>query len=132
MEFATPEHVVKSLLTYLYIYIRIFKKWPIHFCLNYGNIDNDITWLEIGNFSPHIQKTRLQRHCLSTNSVKMTLLINGGNSYNGQFVRDFRIKPAEALNLLQTARDTSELKHSTLFNGVQSVSHKEITVKNYK
>ena len=32
-------------------------------------------------------------------------------------------------DLIQTARDTSELKHFTLFNDVQSVSHKEIAVK---
>ena len=45
------------------------------------------------------------------------------------FVRDFPIKPTETINLLQTARDTSELNDSTLFNDVQSVSHKEIAVK---
>ena len=42
---------------------------------------------------------------------------------------DFRIKPTETSDLLQTARDTSELKHTTVFNDVQSVSHNEIAVK---
>ena len=49
-----------------------------------------------------------------------------------KFVRDFRIKPTETPDLLQTARDTSELKHTTVFNDVQSVSHNEIAVKNNK
>ena len=47
-----------------------------------------------------------------------------------KFVQDFRIKPTEKSDLLQTARDTSELKHTTVFNDVQSVSHNEIAVKN--
>ena len=47
-------------------------------------------------------------------------------------MRDFRIKPTEMYNLLQTVRDTSELKHTTVFNDVQSVSHNEIAVKNNK
>ena len=47
-----------------------------------------------------------------------------------KFVRDFRIKPTETSDLLQTARDTSELKHKTVFNDVQSASHNEIAVKN--
>ena len=47
-----------------------------------------------------------------------------------KFVRDFRIKPTETSDLLQTARDTSELKHTTVFHDVQSVSHNEIVVKN--
>ena len=46
-----------------------------------------------------------------------------------KFVRDFRIKPTETSDLLQTARDTSELKHTTVFKDVQSVSHNEIAVK---
>ena len=49
-----------------------------------------------------------------------------------KFVCDFQIKLTETFNLLQTAKGTSELKHSTLFNDVQSVSHKEIAVKNNK
>ena len=49
-----------------------------------------------------------------------------------KFVRDFRIKHTETSDLLQTARDTSELKHTTVFNDVQSVSHNEIAVKNNK
>ena len=49
-----------------------------------------------------------------------------------KFVRDFQIKPTERSDLLQTARDTSELKHTTVFNDVQSVSHNEIAVKNNK
>ena len=49
-----------------------------------------------------------------------------------KFVRVFRIKPTEMFNLLQTAKDTSELKHLTLFNDVQSVSLEEIAVKNNK
>ena len=44
-------------------------------------------------------------------------------------MRDFRIKPIEASDLLHTARDTSELKHTTVFNDVQSVGHNEIAVK---
>ena len=39
------------------------------------------------------------------------------------------MKPTETSDLLQTARDTSELKHTTVFNDVQSVSHNEIAVK---
>ena len=46
-----------------------------------------------------------------------------------KFVRDFRIKPTETSDLLQTARDSSELKHTTVFNDVHSVSHNEIAVK---
>ena len=46
-----------------------------------------------------------------------------------QFMRDFRIKPTEASDLLHTARYTSELKHTTVFNDVQSVGHNEIAVK---
>ena len=46
-----------------------------------------------------------------------------------RFVRDFQIKPTETSDLLQTARDTSELKHTTVFNDVQSVSYNEIAVK---
>ena len=49
-----------------------------------------------------------------------------------KFVRDFRIKHTETSDLLQTARDTSELKHTMVFNDVQSVSHNEIAVKNNK
>ena len=49
-----------------------------------------------------------------------------------KFVGDFRIKPTEPSDLLQTARDTSELEHTTVFNDVQSVSHNEIAVKNKK
>ena len=41
--FATPEHAVKS----LFINLKIFKKRPIQISLNYGNIDNDIIWLEM-------------------------------------------------------------------------------------
>ena len=63
----------------------------------------------------------------------MKLLINGGNSHIDEICAKFRIKPqTETFNLLQTARDTSELKHSTLINDVQSVSHKEIAVKDNK
>ena len=46
-----------------------------------------------------------------------------------KFVRDLRIKPTETSVLLQTPRDTSELKHATVFNDVQSVSHNEIRVE---
>ena len=46
-----------------------------------------------------------------------------------KFVRDFRIKPTETSDLLQTATDTSELKHTTVFNDVQSVTQNEIAVK---
>ena len=46
-----------------------------------------------------------------------------------KLVRDFRIKRTETSDLLQTARDTPELKHTTVFNDVQSLSHNEITVK---
>ena len=49
-----------------------------------------------------------------------------------KFVLDFRKKSTETSDLLQTARDTSELKHPTVFNGVQSVSHDKIAVKNNK
>ena len=49
-----------------------------------------------------------------------------------KFARDFRIKRKETSYLLQTARDTSELKHTTVFNDVQSVSHNELAVKNKK
>ena len=36
-----------------------------------------------------------------------------------KFVRGFRKKnPTETSDLLQTARDTSELKHTTVFNDV--------------
>ena len=49
-----------------------------------------------------------------------------------KIVRDFRIKPTETSDLLQTARDTSELTHTTVFIDVQSVSHNEIAVKNNK
>ena len=63
----------------------------------------------------------------------MTLLVNGGNLHIDKIcVGDFRIKPTETSDLLQTARDTSELKHTTVFNDVQSVSHNEIAVKNNK
>ena len=47
-------------------------------------------------------------------------------------VRDFQIKPTETSDLLQTARATSELMHTTVFNDVQSFSHNEIAVKNNK
>ena len=46
-----------------------------------------------------------------------------------KFVRDCRIKPIETSDLLQAAKDTSGLKHTTVFNDVQSVSHNEIAVK---
>ena len=46
-----------------------------------------------------------------------------------KFVRDFPIKPIETFNLLLTAIDTSELNDSTLFNDVQSVFHKDISVE---
>ena len=49
-----------------------------------------------------------------------------------KFVQDFQIKPTETSDLLQTPRDTSELKHTTVFNDVQSVSHNEIAFKNNK
>ena len=49
-----------------------------------------------------------------------------------KFVLDFRIKPTETSDSLQTARDTSELKHTTVFSDVQSVSHNEVAVKNNK
>ena len=49
-----------------------------------------------------------------------------------KFVRDFRIKPTETSDLLQTARDLSELNHTIVFNDMQSVSHNEIAVKNKK
>ena len=49
-----------------------------------------------------------------------------------KLVLDFRIKPTETSDLLQTDRDTSELKHTTVFNDVQSVSYNEIAVKNNK
>ena len=62
----------------------------------------------------------------------MRLLINGGNSHIEKYVRIFLIRPTETFNLLQTANDTSKLKHPTLFNDVQSVSHKEIAIKNNK
>ena len=38
-------------------------------------------------------------------------------------------KTTEISDLLQTARETSELKHTTVFDVVQSVSHNEIAVK---
>ena len=44
-------------------------------------------------------------------------------------VRDFQIKPTETSDLLRTAKDTSELKHTTVFNDVQSVSHNFIHKK---
>ena len=49
-----------------------------------------------------------------------------------KFVRDFRIKPKETSDLLQTARDTSELKHTTVFNNVQSVSHNQMTLTSWR
>ena len=49
---------------------------------------------------------------LSKNSVKMVLLMNGGNSHINQICAILpNIKPTETFNLLQTARDISELKH---------------------
>ena len=62
----------------------------------------------------------------------MTLLVNGGNLHIDKICARLPIKPAETSDLLQIARDTSELKHTTVFNDVQSVSHNEIAVKNNK
>ena len=42
------------------------------------------------------------------------------------------VKISEKFNLLQTARDTSELKHSKLFSDVQSVTHTEIHIVDFK
>ena len=55
----------------------------------------------------------------------MTLLINGGHLH----IRLTFVKPTETSDLLQTDRDTSELKHTKVFNDVQSVIHNEIAVK---
>ena len=74
--------------------------------------------------------TLFERHVyLSKNSVKMALLINGGNSHIDKICARLPIKPIETSDLLQTARDTSELKHSKVFSSMQSVSHNEIAVK---
>ena len=43
-----------------------------------------------------------------------------------KFVRDFQQK---RLICYQKTRDTSELKHTTVFNDVESFSHNEIAVK---
>ena len=59
----------------------------------------------------------------------MTLLKMAETRTSIKFVRNFRIKPTETSDLLQKARDTSKLKHSTVFNDVKSVSHNEIAVK---
>ena len=62
----------------------------------------------------------------------MTLLINGGNSHVNKICAILPNITNRNVYLFTTARDTWELKHPTLFNDVQSVSHKEIAVKNDK
>ena len=63
----------------------------------------------------------------------MALLVNGGYWHIDEIcARLPKIKHSETSDLLQTARDTAELKHTTVFNDVQSVSHYEIAVKNNK
>ena len=44
-------------------------------------------------------------------------------------MRDIGIKPTETSDLLLIDRDTSELKHTTVFNDVQCVSHNQLAVK---
>ena len=62
----------------------------------------------------------------------MRLLVNGGNLHIDKICARLPNKTYRKIDLLQTARDTSELKHTTVFNDVQSVSHNEIAVKNIK
>ena len=43
-----------------------------------------------------------------------------------KFVRDFRIKPTETSDLLQTARDTSELKHTTVLRHIRTEAYNSV------
>ena len=63
---------------------------------------------------------------LSNNSVKMALLINGGNSHINKVCARFPKR------LICDKQLETVLKHSTLFNDVQSVIQKEIAVKHNK
>ena len=62
----------------------------------------------------------------------MKLLVNGGNLHIDKICARLPNKTYRTSDLLQTARDTSDLKHTTEFNDVQSVSHNERAVKNNK